>query len=61
VVADAVTVEPVSTKGFPANREKNREFQESAVMGASGADEFLVDWRGLAVNSLKGRTGKISS
>jgi hypothetical protein len=26
VVADAVTVEPVSTAKFPANREINREF-----------------------------------
>jgi hypothetical protein len=26
VVANAVTVEPVSTAKFPANREKNREF-----------------------------------
>jgi hypothetical protein len=26
VVADAVTVEPVSTPKFPANREINREF-----------------------------------
>jgi hypothetical protein len=26
VVADAVIVEPVSTREFPANREKNREF-----------------------------------
>jgi hypothetical protein len=25
VVADAVTVEPVSARKFPANREKNRE------------------------------------
>ncbi len=25
MVADAVTVEPVSTPNFPANREKNRE------------------------------------
>ena len=25
-MADAVAVEPVSTAGFPANREKNREF-----------------------------------
>jgi hypothetical protein len=27
VVADAVTVEPVSDLKFPANREKNREFR----------------------------------
>jgi hypothetical protein len=26
LVADAVTVEPVSTRKFPANREKNKEF-----------------------------------
>jgi hypothetical protein len=26
MVADAVTIEPVSTPKFPANREKNREF-----------------------------------
>jgi hypothetical protein len=26
LAADAVTVEPVSTLKFPANREKNREF-----------------------------------
>jgi hypothetical protein len=29
VVADAVTIEPVSTSEFPANREKNREFFSS--------------------------------
>ena len=28
MVADAVTVEPVSTPKFPANREKNREFRQ---------------------------------
>jgi hypothetical protein len=28
VVANAVTVEPVSTAKVPANREKNREFRQ---------------------------------
>ena len=35
VVADAVTVEPVSTAEFPANREKNREFCKIATSGAA--------------------------
>ena len=35
LVADAVVVEPVSTLEFPANRERNREFQELAVIGAA--------------------------
>ena len=34
VVADAVTVEPVSASEFPANREKNREFCKIAASGA---------------------------
>jgi len=33
VVADAVTVEPVSTAKFPANREKNREFRRIHPLG----------------------------
>jgi hypothetical protein len=37
-VADAVAVEPVSTLQFPANREKNREFNK---IGASGAAEIV--------------------
>src|SRR6516162_2761726 len=39
VVADAVTVEPVSATKFPANRENNREFcrfrSESEILVAS--------------------------
>jgi len=39
VVADAVTVEPVSATKFPANRENNRELcrfrSESAILVAS--------------------------
>jgi hypothetical protein len=41
VVGDAVTVEPVSTVEFPANREKNREFLISRAdprFEAPGAD-----------------------
>ena len=38
MVADAVIVEPVSTPQFPANREKNREFNK---IGASGAAEIV--------------------
>jgi hypothetical protein len=38
LVADAVAVERVSTLGFPANREKNREF---CKIGASGASETV--------------------
>jgi hypothetical protein len=38
VVADAVAVEPVSTLQFPANREKNREFNK---IRASGAAEIV--------------------
>ena len=34
MVADAVTVEPVSTPEFPANREKNREFRQIRALGA---------------------------
>jgi len=37
VVADAVAVEPISAPLFPANREKNREFNK---IGASGALEI---------------------
>jgi len=36
VVADAVVVEPVSTPTFPANREKNREFNKIGASGAAG-------------------------
>jgi hypothetical protein len=32
--ADAVTVEPVSTSKFPANREINREFHQIGPLGA---------------------------
>jgi hypothetical protein len=35
LVADAVTVEPVSTLLFPANREKNREFHKRAASEAA--------------------------
>jgi hypothetical protein len=35
VVADAVHIEPVSGPKFPANREKNREFCETAPSGAA--------------------------
>jgi hypothetical protein len=35
LVADAVTVEPVSTAGFPANREINREFCKLVAFGAA--------------------------
>ena len=38
MVADAVIVEPVSTLQFPANREKNRDFNK---IGASGAAEIV--------------------
>jgi len=34
MVADAVQVEPVSTPGFPANREINREFCRIRLLGA---------------------------
>jgi hypothetical protein len=34
VVADAVTVEPVSISKFPANREINREFHRIRPLGA---------------------------
>jgi hypothetical protein len=34
VVVDAVTVEPVSTPKFPANREINREFHRIRPLGA---------------------------
>jgi len=34
-VADAVTVEPVSTAGLPANREINREFCKLVAFGAA--------------------------
>ena len=38
-MADAVAVEPVSTPEFPANREKNREFQQTyPVTGTLKAD-----------------------
>ena len=37
MVADAVAVEPISAPLFPANREKNREFNK---IGASGALEI---------------------
>jgi hypothetical protein len=33
-VADAVTIEPVSTAKFPANREKNREFSRIRPLSA---------------------------
>ena len=35
VVADAVTVEPVSTLKFPANREKNTELCKLVAFGAA--------------------------
>jgi hypothetical protein len=38
VVADAVVVEPISTIQFPANREKNREFNK---IGASEATKTV--------------------
>jgi len=39
LVADAVAVEPVSTPEFLANREKNREFQQTyPVTGTLKAD-----------------------
>jgi hypothetical protein len=34
VVADAVLVEPVSKREFPANREINREFRQIPARGA---------------------------
>jgi hypothetical protein len=33
VVADAVDLEPVSVREFPANREKNREFRQIGPPG----------------------------
>ena len=32
-MADAVAVEPVSTRKFPANREKNRQFHKIVASG----------------------------
>jgi hypothetical protein len=34
LVADAVAVEPVSTREFPVNREINREFRRIRPLGA---------------------------
>jgi hypothetical protein len=34
MVADAVQVEPVSIREFPANREKNREFHRIRLIDA---------------------------
>ena len=34
MVADAVDLEPVSTREFPANREINREFRQIRLVGA---------------------------
>jgi hypothetical protein len=43
VVVDAVAIEPVSSRKFPANREKNREFYRVGSLGAiSGANKRAI-------------------
>jgi hypothetical protein len=47
-VADAVEIEPVSSAGFPANREKNREKSEKRAkpefFGKGIASEYRYLW-----------------
>jgi hypothetical protein len=42
VVADVVTVEPVSAPLFPANREKNREFCKTVESRAAATENSAV-------------------
>ena len=44
VVADAVVVEPVSIVGFPANREKNRDFRNSLLFLGPDAARVPMIW-----------------
>lgn len=43
-LADAVVVEPVSIVGFPANREKNRDFRNSLLFLGPDAARVPMIW-----------------